>query len=109
MSRSTLSPVAAETTLDAARKHVDAAFHGFIGNDEAVYTLKRSLIVALGSAAAGAAPVISVNGTWKIAVPTQYAKEWWDTRLMTTLKRIMHGIVGQPCEPEFVVIRRGEA
>lgn len=54
----TKSTVATATLLDSARKHVDAAFHGFIGNEEAVYTLKRSLIVALGSAAGGA-PVMS--------------------------------------------------
>jgi len=53
--------------------------------------------------------VVSVNGTWKIAVPTNYAKEWWDSRLLTTVKRVLHGIVGQPCEPEFVVYQRGEA
>lgn len=55
------------------------------------------------------ASVVKVNGTWQIAVPTQYAKEWWDTRLLTTVKRVLHGIVGQPCEPEFVIYQRGEA
>ena len=51
--------------------------------------------------------ILSVNGTWKIGVPAQYVKEWWETRLLTTVKRVLHGIVGQPCEPEFVVVARG--
>jgi hypothetical protein len=54
------------------------------------------------------ANLISLNGTWKIAVPTQASKTWWDTRMMTTLKRVLSGIAGQPCEPEFV-FNRGAA
>lgn len=50
------------------------------------------------------AEVISVNGVWKIAVPHQFEKEWWETKMLTTVKRIMRGIVGQPCELEFIAI-----
>lgn len=53
------------------------------------------------------ADVISVNGSWQIGVPNQYSQEWWETRLKTTLQRILHGIVGQPCEVKFLVIQRG--
>lgn len=50
--------VSAETPLQQARARVDRAFDGFIGNDDAVYTIKRSLIVALGKAPAGQPPVM---------------------------------------------------
>jgi hypothetical protein len=35
-----------------ARERVSAAFDGFFGNEDAVYSIKRSLIVALSSAPA---------------------------------------------------------
>lgn len=40
-----------------------------------------------------------------IAVPNDYTKEWWDTRLMTTVTRILTGIVGQPITVQFTVWR----
>lgn len=50
--------VATETPLQIARERVDEAFDGFIGNEAAVYTIKRSLIVALGRTPAGQPPVM---------------------------------------------------
>lgn len=50
------------------------------------------------------AEVISVNGVWKIAVPHKSEKDWWETKMLSTVKRIMHGIVGQPCELEFIAV-----
>lgn len=38
-----------------------------------------------------------------VAVPDQYIKDWWDQRLMTTVTRILTGIVGRPVTVEFVV------
>jgi hypothetical protein len=51
--------------------------------------------------------VISVNVTWKIGVPAQYAKEWRETRLLTTVKHVLHGIVGQRHTAGCARARRG--
>ena len=52
------------------------------------------------------AQLISVNGTWKISVPDAAHREWWETKLKIALQRILTGIVGEPCTPEFVAIVR---
>lgn len=38
-----------------------------------------------------------------IAVPNQYSKDWWDQRLMTTITRILTGVVGRAITVEFIV------
>ncbi len=47
-----------EAVLEA-RVKVNAAFEGFIGNDDACYSIKRSLIVALSATPAGELPALS--------------------------------------------------
>lgn len=51
------------------------------------------------------AKLLSVNGTWKIGTPDQYAQEWLERRLMSTVKRVLCGIVGQSVNLEFVVMK----
>jgi chromosomal replication initiator protein len=50
--------------------------------------------------------LLSVNGTWKIDVPTVYAQEWLNNRLMSTVKRVLTGVIGEVVQPEFVVVQR---
>lgn len=42
---------------------------------------------------------VSVNGTWKIAVPSV---EWWQKRMLTSLNRIAKGVTGKAIEFEFI-------
>jgi chromosomal replication initiation ATPase DnaA len=49
------------------------------------------------------------DGCMIVAVPNQYSKEWWDTRLMTTVTRVLTGIVGEPTRAEFVVWKKKAA
>ena len=48
-----------DTAISNARVKVNQAFEGFIGNDDAVYSIKRSLIVALAAAPVGEMPKLS--------------------------------------------------
>lgn len=50
--------------------------------------------------------LLSVNGTWQIGVKNAYAKEWLDKRLMSTIRRVMTGIVGESVTVEFVEVKR---
>jgi hypothetical protein len=50
--------------------------------------------------------LLSVNGTWKIGVPSEYAQDWLERRLKSTVQRVLSGVVGHGVEPEFVVVRR---
>ena len=49
------------------------------------------------------------DGCFTVAVPNQYSKDWWDTRLMTTVARVLTGIVGEPIRAEFVVWKKKAA
>ena len=40
----------------------------------------------------------------KIAVPDKSAKDWCDKKLLSMVNRIATGIVGQPCQLEFVAV-----
>jgi chromosomal replication initiator protein len=48
------------------------------------------------------------DGALALAVPNAYSQEWWQNRLLTTVKRILTGIVGQSVEVRFVVWSREE-
>lgn len=50
-------------------------------------------------------PVEYTNNTLTVAVPNDYTREWWDTRLKTTAQRIVTGIVGQHIDVRFTVWR----
>ena len=49
--------------------------------------------------------LLSVNVSWRIGTPSKYSLEWLDTRLSSTVKRILSGLVGQPVDLEFVIIK----
>ncbi|CAG0944877.1 Chromosomal replication initiator protein DnaA [Anaerolineae bacterium] len=48
------------------------------------------------------------DGALAVAVPNAYTQEWWQSRLLTTVKRILTGIVGQSVDVRFVVWSREE-
>ena len=48
------------------------------------------------------------DGALVLAVPNAYSQEWWQNRLLTTVKRILTGIVGHSVEVRFVVWLREE-
>jgi len=48
------------------------------------------------------------DGALAVAVPNAYSQEWWQSRLLTTVKRILTGIVGQSVDIRFVVWSREE-
>jgi hypothetical protein len=48
--------------------------------------------------------LLSVNGTWKIGAPDKLAQEWLQNRLLSTVRRVLNGIVGAPVTVEFVVM-----
>ncbi len=48
------------------------------------------------------AQLVSVDGTWRIALPHLDQRDWWATKLQSTIRRILTGLTGQPCEPEFI-------
>ena len=43
------------------------------------------------------------DGTLVIAVPNGYTKDWLENRLLSTIKRVLVGIMGEPLGVEFVV------
>jgi chromosomal replication initiator protein len=43
------------------------------------------------------------DGTYVIAVPTAYVKDWLDSRMQSTITRTLTGIVGQSVEVRFIV------
>ncbi len=43
------------------------------------------------------------NGTWQIGVKSEFAKDWLENRLLSTISRTVSGIVGSPVQLEFVV------
>lgn len=45
------------------------------------------------------------DDTITVAVPNDYTREWWDTRLKTTAQRIVTGIIGQHTDVRFTVWR----
>ncbi len=49
--------------------------------------------------------ILSANGSWKIGTPDEYAQEWLEQRLRSTVTRVLTGVVGQPVRVEFVVIK----
>ncbi len=48
------------------------------------------------------------DGALAVAVPNAYTQEWWQSRLLTTVKRILTGIIGQSVDVRFVVWSREE-
>jgi chromosomal replication initiator protein len=46
------------------------------------------------------------NGELVIGTPNGYTQEWWQNRLLTTVRRILVGIVGHNLEVRFVVVPR---
>ena len=48
------------------------------------------------------------DGALALAVPNAYSQEWWQNRLLTTVKRILTGIVGHSVDVRFVVWSREE-
>ena len=48
------------------------------------------------------------DGALAVAVPNAYTQEWWQSRLLSTVKRILTGIVGQSVDVRFVVWSREE-
>lgn len=53
------SPLLSAADLAAIRARVDRAFAGFIGNDEAVHSIKRALVYALANVPADQAPSLA--------------------------------------------------
>jgi len=43
------------------------------------------------------------NGTWQIGVKSEFAKEWLENRLLTTIQRTVANLVGHGIELDFVV------
>lgn len=50
-------------------------------------------------------PIEYAGNTLTVAVPNDYTREWWDTRLKTTAQRIVTGIIGQHTDVRFTVWR----
>jgi chromosomal replication initiator protein len=48
------------------------------------------------------------DGALAVAVPNAYTQEWWQNRLLTTVKRVLTGIIGQSVDVRFVVWTRDE-
>jgi chromosomal replication initiator protein len=48
------------------------------------------------------------DGRFAIAVPTAYAQEWLQTRLLSTIKRVLTGITGRSVEVKFIVWSKEE-
>jgi chromosomal replication initiator protein len=48
------------------------------------------------------------DGAFAIAVPNAYLQDWWQNRLLSTIKRILTGIVGHSVDVKFVVWGREE-
>ena len=46
------------------------------------------------------------DGELVIGTPNGYTQEWWQNRLLTTVRRILTGIVGHNLEVRFVVVPR---
>jgi chromosomal replication initiator protein len=49
------------------------------------------------------------DGSFVIGVPNAYAQDWLQTRLLSTIKRILTGIAGQSVEVKFIVWIKEEA
>lgn len=64
----------------AAREKVNAAFDGFIGNEDAVYAIKRSMIVALS-----ASPLPIMDRTFLLSGPPSTGKSEMARRITVTL------------------------
>ena len=43
------------------------------------------------------------NGTWQIGVKSDFAKDWLENRLLTTIQRTVANLVGHKVELDFVV------
>jgi chromosomal replication initiator protein len=49
------------------------------------------------------------DGAFAIAVPNAYLQDWWQNRLLSTIKRILTGIVGHSVDVKFVVWSKEES
>ena len=43
------------------------------------------------------------DGIYTLSVPSEYVKEWLETKLLSTIKRALKGITGSPAEFNFIV------
>ena len=68
-----------------ARDHVGEAFKGFIGNEDAVYSIKRSLTVALASATLDGMPTPTLARTYLLSGPPSVGKTELAKRITTVL------------------------
>jgi Holliday junction resolvasome RuvABC ATP-dependent DNA helicase subunit len=72
------------TARDAASATVNEAFKGFIGNSDAVYSIKRALTVSLARAKEGEPPILS--RTYLLAGPPSTGKTEIARRMAAVLK-----------------------
>lgn len=49
------------------------------------------------------------DGAFAIAVPNAYLQDWWQNRFLSTIKRILTGIVGHSVDVKFIVWNKEES
>jgi hypothetical protein len=104
-------PVTVEVTLPAPDASLEQrGGTGNLSRNQVWQAAKGEIQVQMNKASyktmVESAQLVSVNGTWIIALPNDYQRDWWENRFKSTIRRILTGITGEVCEPEFVTIER---